>query len=170
MNNASVTGRDALGPVLSCAPEHVDRVVDTNLKGTLYCSQAVARWMIENKRGGSIVHISSVGAYAAQELASVYCATKAAQVALAQSMALEWAPYGIRVNCVAPGDIATETSADAVSDLESAGSSTRYLRATPLGRRGLPREIGGAVAYLVSDDASFITGATLRVDGGYLAY
>lgn len=170
VNNASVTGRAALASFTDCSPDHVDLIVDTNLKGTVYCSQAAARWMIAHKRRGSIVHVSSVGAFAAQELAAVYCATKAAQVSLAQSMALELAPYGIRVNSVAPGDIATETSADAVADLQRAGSSNRFLRVTPLGRRGLPEEVGDAVAYLVSDEASFITGETLRVDGGYLAY
>jgi len=103
VNNASITGRDAVQPLLSCSAELIDRIVRTNLQGTVYCSQAVARHMVSARRGGSIVHISSVAAYAAQEFASLYCATKAAQVSLAQSMALEWAAHGIHVNCVAPG-------------------------------------------------------------------
>jgi NAD(P)-dependent dehydrogenase (short-subunit alcohol dehydrogenase family) len=144
--------------------------VDVNLKGTFYCSQAAAKHMIAARRGGSIIHVSSVGAFAAQEFAALYCATKAAQVSLARSMALELAPHGIRVNAIAPGDILTEASEHVVSDLKTAGVSGRYRRTTPLGRRGTPEEIGRAVAFLASDEASFVTGTTLVVDGGYLAY
>ena len=170
VNNASVTGRDAVQPLLSCSVELIDRIVRTNLQGTIYCSQAVARHMADTRRGGNIVHISSVAAYAAQEFASLYCATKAAQVSLAQSMAIEWAAHGIRVNCIAPGDILTTTSEHAVQQVHDAGASGKYLRVTPLGRRGLPEEVARAVAFLASEDASFITGTTLIVDGGYLAY
>lgn len=170
VNNASVTGWAALSPFVHSSAELINRMVDTNLKGTIYCSQEVARHMIESKRGGSIVHVSSVGAYGAQENASIYCATKAAQVMLAKSMAIELAPYSIRVNCVAPGDIRTETSAEQAQDVVKSGASGRFLRFTPLGRRGAPEEIGRAIAFLASDDASFITGTTLLVDGGFLAY
>lgn len=170
VNNASLTGLPAVSGALEADREHVDAVVDVNLKGTFYCSQRAARQMVATGTRGSIVHISSVGGYTAQEHAALYCATKAAQISLAQSLALEFAPYGIRVNCVAPGDIRTEASADIVDELKGAGSSGRYLRATPLGRRGTPEEIGNAVAFLASEEASFITGATLLVDGGFLAY
>jgi NAD(P)-dependent dehydrogenase (short-subunit alcohol dehydrogenase family) len=85
-------------------------------------------------------------------------------------MALELAPYRIRVNSVAPGDIFTPANAAIVGDLSASGSSGRYLRSTPLGRRGTPEEIGHAVVFLASSEASFITGATLRVDGGLLSY
>jgi NAD(P)-dependent dehydrogenase (short-subunit alcohol dehydrogenase family) len=170
VNNASVTGATALAPFVDSSIELIDRVVDTNLKGTIYCSQAVARHMIHTKRTGSIIHVSSVGAYGAQENASLYCATKAAQVMLTQGMAIELAAHGIRVNCVAPGDIQTETSADAVAEIKQSGARGQYLRFTPLNRRGSPEEIGRAIAFLASDDASFITGTTLLVDGGFLAY
>jgi NAD(P)-dependent dehydrogenase (short-subunit alcohol dehydrogenase family) len=164
INNASVTGAAALGSFLDSTPELIDRVVDTNLKGTIYCSQAVARHMIQSKRRGSIIHVSSVGAYAAQENASVYCATKAAQVMLTQAMAIELGPHGIRVNCVAPGDIQTETSADATGEVKKSGASGRFLRFTPMDRRGSPEEVGRAIAFLASDDATFVTGTTLVVD------
>jgi len=170
VNNASVTGGSALAPFVDSSFELIDRVVDTNLKGTIYCSQAVARHMIHSKRAGSIIHVSSVGAYAAQENASLYCATKAAQVMLTQGMAIELAAYGIRVNCVAPGDIQTETSADVVAEIKQSGASGRFLRFNPIGRRGDPEEVGRAIAFLASDDASFVTGTTLLVDGGFLAY
>ncbi|MGH9397242.1 MAG: SDR family NAD(P)-dependent oxidoreductase [Terriglobia bacterium] len=170
VNNASVTGMSAIGPILECPPSKVDEIIDVNLKGTFYCSQAVAKRMIAAGRGGNIVHISSVGAYAAQELASLYCATKAGQVAFTRAMALELAPYQIRVNCIAPGDIGTEASSRTASHLKDSGASGRYMRITPLGRRGTPQDIGHAIAYIVSDDAGFITGATLVVDGGFLTY
>ena len=170
VNNASVTGRSALASFVASTPELIDGIVDTNLKGTVYCSQAVARHLIEAGHGGSIIHVSSVGAYAAQENASVYCATKAAQVMLTRAMAIELAPHGIRVNCVAPGDIRTETSAEAVREIHESGASGRFIRFTPMGRRGCPEEVGRAIAFLASEDASFITGTTLLVDGGFLAY
>jgi glucose 1-dehydrogenase len=111
-----------------------------------------------------------VGAYAAQEFASLYCATKSALVAFAQAMALELAPQRIRVNCVAPGDIRTGASHAIVEARPESGASSRWVRQTPLGFQGAPRDIGNAVAYLVSGEASFVTGTTLIVDGGFLAY
>jgi NAD(P)-dependent dehydrogenase (short-subunit alcohol dehydrogenase family) len=170
VNNASVTGRPALAPFVDSKSDFIDRIVDTNLKGTVYCSQAVARAMINGKNGGVIIHVSSVGAYSAQENASIYCATKAAQVMLTKAMAIELAPSGIRVNCVAPGDILTERSANAVDDVRNSGATGRFLRHTPSGRRGSPEDVGHAIAFLVSKEADFITGATLLVDGGFLAY
>ena len=170
VNNAAITGPAALAQFVSASQEHVQEILDVNVKGTIWCSQCAARHWIAEKKPGVIVHIASVGSFAAQELASVYCASKAAQSSLAQSMALELATHGIRVNAVAPGDILTERSADVVSDIKSMGSGGRYLRQTPLGRRGSPEDIGNAVVFLLSDQAAFITGETLRVDGGFLSY
>lgn len=170
VNNAAVTGPAAVAPFLECPESKLDEILDVNLKGAFHCAQAVARQMVRAGRGGAIVNISSVGAFAAQELASVYCASKAGLTALTRALALELAPHGIRVNAVAPGDIETQRSAAIVAELKAAGATGRYLRLTPLGRRGRPEEIGEAVAFLASDAASFITGTTLVVDGGFLCY
>lgn len=162
VNNAAITGHIALSPFLEATPEHIDLMFDVNLKGPIYCSQLAAREWVRQDRGGAIVHIASVGSFAAQMNASMYCATKAALSSLAKSMALELAPQGIRVNAVAPGDIRTVASKDMPPGA--------YTRRTPLGRQGRPEEIGEAVAFLLSDRASFITGETLIADGGFLTY
>jgi len=166
VNNAAVSGEAASGDFAFMPAEQMNKIIDTNLKGTIWCSQVVARALIDSKSPGCIVHIASVGAFAAQERAAVYCASKAAQVSLAQCMALELAPYGIRVNAIAPGDIRTRTSDKA----HPAGRVNRYSRITPLGRRGTPEDIANAVTFLFSPEASFITGTTLTVDGGFLSY
>ncbi len=162
VNNAAITGSIALSPFLEATPEHIDTMIDVNLKGAVFCSQLAARHWVAAGRPGAIVHIASVGSFAAQENASLYCATKAAVASLAQGMGLELAAHDIRVNAVAPGDIGTVASKDV--------SPARYGRPTPLGRKGKPEEIGEAVAFLLSDRASFITTETLVVDGGYLSY
>jgi NAD(P)-dependent dehydrogenase (short-subunit alcohol dehydrogenase family) len=170
VNSAGRTGMSAVAPFLDCTIERMDDILDTNLRGTIVISQLVAREMVRVGRGGSIVHVASVGALAAQEHASIYCATKAGLVALAKGMALELAPHGIRVNCVSPGDINTETSAAIVAELKEAGASGSYIRKTPLGRRGTPEEIAAAIVWLGSGEASFVTGTNLVVDGGFLVY
>jgi len=159
VNNAAITGAVALAPFLDASRGHIDEMLDVNLKGPVLCSQLAARYWKDRGEAGAIVHIASVGAYAAQKNSSIYCASKAALSMLAKAMALELAEHRIRVNAVAPGDIFTIASKDA--------SGPRF---TPLGRRGQPEEIGEAVAFLLSDRASFITGETLVVDGGYLSY
>lgn len=162
VNNAALTGKIALAPFLDASREHIDAMLDVNLKGPVLCSQLVAREWVRSGTPGAIVHIASVGSFAGQENASLYCASKAGLSSLAQGMGLELAAYGIRVNAVAPGDIGTSASRDVTPG--------RYSRVTPLGRKGRPEEIGEAVAFLLSDRASFITGETLVADGGFLSY
>ncbi len=168
VNNAAVTGARAVAPFLDLTDKFLDETVDVNLKGTFICSQEAARRMLG--RGGAIINISSVGAFAAQEGATAYCATKAGLVGLTRAMALELAPHGIRVNCVAPGDIQTETNENIVDDIKKRGIKGRYFRQIPLGRRGRPADIGPTIVFLASDDSAYIVGETIVVDGGFLTY
>src|SRR5262249_39487668 len=165
-----VSGAPVVQMFLDTADEHLGLVVGTNLRGVFVCSQESARAMVEQGRPGVIVHISSVGSFAGQEGATAYCATKAGLTGLTQAMALELAPHRIRVVAVAPGDIATEASANIRAEVRESGASGAYLRQTPLGRQGTSAEIGDVVAFVASDAASFITGTTVLVDGGFLAY
>ena len=168
VNNAAMTGSRVSEHFLDVTDELLNRTIDVNLKGTFIVSQEVARAMAG--RGGSIIHISSVGAYAAQEGASVYCATKSALIGLTKTMALELAPHGIRVNAIAPGDIRTDTSANVVDEKKQRGFSGDYVRKIPLNRRGEASEIGPTAVFLASDDSTYITGETIVVDGGFLIY
>ena len=168
VNNAAVTGPRASAKFLEIGDDLLEKTIDVNIKGTFIISQEVARRMIGN--GGVIIHISSVGAFAAQEGAAAYCATKAALTGLTKAMALELAPHGIRVNGIAPGDILTETNANVQNEAKERGISGDFFRKIPLSRRGSPEDIGRVAAFLASDDASYITGETIVVDGGFLIY
>ena len=140
-----------------------DAVIDVNLKGSFLVAQAVARVM-KAHGGGSIVNMSSVnGTMAIPSIAS-YNASKGAVDQLTRVMALGLADHGIRVNAVGPGTIATELARAAVLDSEEA--KARILSRTPLRRLGEPAEVADAVAFLLSDAASYITGEIVYVDGG----
>ena len=140
-----------------------DLVMGVNLKGVYLCSkEALARM----GSGGSIVHISSAVALIGHRNRAAYTATKGAILALTRNMALDYAGKGIRVNCVCPGFARTGLTQGIFADPERLG---RIQSLHPLGRLGEPEEIGKAVRFLLSDDASFITGASLAVDGGLSA-
>ncbi len=171
VNNAALTGASAeVRPFLDETDEHWRKLIDVNLNGAFICTQEAAFQMVRQGGGGSIISISSVAQFAAQENATPYCAAKAGLDGLNKGAALELAAHNIRVNLVAPGDIYTEANADITEQVTSAGGTGRYFRHTPLGRRGKPSEIGAVVAFLASDEASFVTGATWLVDGGFLSY
>jgi NAD(P)-dependent dehydrogenase (short-subunit alcohol dehydrogenase family) len=138
-----------------------DRVVDTNLKGTFFVSQAVGRTMIA-RRKGVIINMVSELAFVALPEYSCYSATKAGIVMLTKALALEWAPYGIRVNAMAPA--AVETEANEVLATEE--GRCQALNRLPIGRCGTVEDMVGAVVYLASDAASYVLGTTLMVDGG----
>ena len=169
VNNAAITGLPAMQRFLDCSDKDWDLILNVNLKGAFICSQEAARYMVVQRRG-VILNISSVGAFAAQHMASAYCASKAGIEGLTKSMALELASYGIRVIGIAPGDVVVEKNQGIREEFQQMGVDPAYVRKTPLGRRGLPSEIGKAAVFLASDDASFVHGSTLIVDGGFLIY
>jgi NAD(P)-dependent dehydrogenase (short-subunit alcohol dehydrogenase family) len=151
-------------PSLDLTKDDWDAVLDTNLKVPFLCAQAAARAMGE--RGGSIVNISSQLGFEARPGRASYCVSKAGLNMLTRVLALEWAPRGIRVNAIAPAYIPTESS----DPYPSAPEREAELLATiPLGRVGRPEDVAGALLYLVSPSASWVTGHILVVDGGWLA-
>ena len=143
-----------------------DRTVAVNLSGTFYTVFGGAKRMIEFGRGGAIVAISSVSAHVGGRYQVHYTPTKAGQVSLMQSLAVSLAPHGIRCNSVLPGTIDTFLNSDFLADPVR---RRVYEQGIPLGRIGAPTDVAGAVAFLASDDAAYITGAEILVDGGALA-
>jgi 3-oxoacyl-[acyl-carrier protein] reductase len=142
------------------------QVLDLNLTGAFLCSQAAGRLMLE-RGGGSILNVASITAFAPFPRRLAYATSKAGLVMLTRVLASEWAP-SVRVNAIAPGFIRT----DLVEGLEREGrlDLSAVVNRTPQKRLASPEEIGRAAVFLCSDDAAFVTGETLVVDGGWLAY
>lgn len=143
--------------------EEYDRLFDVNTKGVFFLTQAVSKEMI-SEGSGSIVTVSSMWGIAGAAGEVAYSASKAAIIGMTKALAKELAPSGIRVNCVAPGVVDTEMNA--CYDEETMET---LAEKTPLGKIGTPEEIAKAIFFLVSENASFITGQTLTVDGGFLS-
>jgi NAD(P)-dependent dehydrogenase (short-subunit alcohol dehydrogenase family) len=163
VNNAGVI---RLQPFLDFAPEDWDLMMDVNVRAPMLLGQAVARAMIAQGGGGAIVNLSSVTAELGAATAAGYAASKGAMRQLTRVMALELIGHGIRVNAVGPGTIATDMAARAV--LDDPDTRRTVLSRTPIGRLGDPDEIAKAVSFLASDDASYVVGQTVYVDGGRL--
>jgi len=164
VNSAGVAGG---GPVHALALEEWNRVLDVNLKGTFLVCKHVLPHML-SQTSGSIINIASVEGIEGFEGGSVYNASKGGVVLLTRNMAIDYGRRGIRVNAVCPGFIQTPL-AESVFGGALAEHLERVIEATQLGRIGQPEEIAGAVLYLASDDASYVTGQSLVVDGGYTA-
>ena len=165
VNAAGVAGG---GPVHLLDAEEWDRVVDVNLKGTFLVAKHAAAAMVA-QRSGSIVNIASIEGLEGTEGGSAYNASKGGVVLLTKNMAIDYGRVGIRVNCICPGFIETPMMA---AVMENEGMKTyrdRWLEEHKLGRFGRPEEIAAAALFLASDDASFVTGHPLVVDGGFTA-
>jgi NAD(P)-dependent dehydrogenase (short-subunit alcohol dehydrogenase family) len=143
-----------------------DAAIATNLTAPMMLAQRVARRLIEAKQPGRIINMASIYAIVGSSIyrLSAYTAAKAGLANLTRQLAIEWAPYGILVNAIAPGWIPTEATEGGIAKPQN---RERMERATPLGRLGHPDEIRGAVIYLAGPAASYVTGAVLSVDGGY---
>lgn len=165
VNNAGIC---EFKPFLELTEEEWDKTIDINLKGYYLCAQAAAKEMAKQK-SGVIINIASV-AMGQQGVGfpgiSHYCASKGGIVALTEAMALELAPFNIRVNAISPGAIDTPMASSVKNDPAILQGT---LMKIPLRRMGKPEEIASAVKFLASDDSSYVTGATLIVDGGWLA-
>ena len=157
VNNAGVT-RDTL--IARMTDDDWQTVIDTNLRGTFNTSRAVSRKMLR-RRAGSIVNLSSVVGVHGNPGQANYAASKAGIIGLTKALARELGSRGVRVNAIAPGYIATE-----LTDVLPEEARGLILQNTPLGRLGEPEDVAGAVRFLCSDEAAFITGEVLLVDGG----
>ena len=157
VNNAGIAMDQLL---LRVKPEEVERTFSVNVAGAIYCAKAAIRPMMKAKTG-RIVNLSSVVAEAGNPGQVVYSASKAALLGLTKTLAREYASRGVTVNAVAPGFIETDMTANLPSEAQEG-----ILSQTPAGRVGRPEEIAAAVLFLASDEAAYITGQTLRVNGG----
>lgn len=161
----STPGVNVRKRIRDVSDEEFDRVIDTNLKGTFRLARAAARRMAE-QGGGSIIAFASIRAQTVEPGQGVYAATKAGIVQLLRAIAAEHGPQGVRANAIAPGVVETPLTAQIKSHPDWYEA---YARRSALRRWAQPSEIAGAVVYLASDAASFVTGACLFVDGGWTA-
>jgi 3-oxoacyl-[acyl-carrier protein] reductase len=148
--------------IVDTKEEDWDRVIDVNLKGCFLCSQAVAKKMIEQNKGGKIINISSVNAQLSESMAASYTASKGGMEAFSRTLATELAPFKINVNCIEPG--ATETDM-----LKEEGFDRKaFYKRIPWGEIATPDMIASAAVFLASDDSYYMTGSVIVVDGGFV--
>ena len=163
INNAGMA-RKAL--FLETEPESWDRIIAVNLRGMYLVARAVARAMVADGGGGVIVNMASTNALGGEADFTAYNVSKGGVLQLTRSMAVELGAHGIRVNCLCPGFVDTPLNRELASEQEFQAYEREHI---PLGRRGSPEEVAAAYAFLASDDASFVHGAALVVDGGQTA-
>lgn len=161
INNAGVGAQKHF---LETPTEMLDDMLNVNIKGTFLCAQATARAMVK-LGGGAIVNVSSHSGLLGSRGRSAYAASKGGIIAMTRVMAVDLSEHGIRVNAIAPGPIDTPRIRVAHNEERHAA----WLRAVPLSRIGNPEEVAAVAAFLASDDASYVTGQTIAVDGGFSA-
>jgi len=161
VNNAGI---ETIVPFLELTDEQWTRLVDTNLRGAWLCSQVYCRRAVAGRRPGNIVNIGSIQAAKVLPGRTHYAPTKLGLEALTRNLSAEMTPHGIRVNCIHPGLIETDMTAWVMKDPVLLPG---VLAQISLGRAGQPREIGTVAAFFASDDASYLTGQSIFVDGGW---
>jgi len=161
VNNAGI---ETIVPFLELTDEQWTRLLDVNLRGAWLCSQVFCRRVVAEQRPAAIVHIGSIQAGKVLPGRTHYAPAKLALDALTKNMSAEMTPYGIRVNCIHPGLVDTPMTAWIMKDAEV---MPKILGQISLGRAGQPREIGAVAAFLASADASYLTGQSIYVDGGW---
>ena len=164
INNAGVMLRK---PALDVTPAEWENVIGTDLSGTFFMSQQMGRHLIERRQPGSIISIASTHGVVALAGRSAYGISKAAVIHMTKMLAIEWAEHGIRVNAVAPGTVLTPSRAALPQE---PGHRETMRSRIPLRRECTPDEVAGAVSYLASPQAAYITGQTILLDGGLTSY
>ena len=157
-------GTTTLKPAEEFTAEDYDGIMATNLRSVFFACTAVGRHMLE-RGSGSIVNIGSLASYRGWPRSALYAISKAAVVNLTETLAAEWAKRGVRVNAIAPGFVMTDLNRDKMPPERKALALAR----TPMGRFGETEDMVGAAVFLASDAAAYVTGETIRVDGGFLA-
>lgn len=163
-NNAAVFWSDKDGPVTDISEDMWDKITGINLKGTYLCCKYAIPEIIKSG-GGSVINVSSSAGLIGIPKCDAYTAAKGAVISLTRSMGVEYAPYNIRVNCIAP--VAIKTDMVIESNLKDPNfDEKKFLNTTPIRRWGLPEEIAKVALFLASDDSAYIVGAVLVADGG----
>lgn len=167
VNNAGI---DHTGPMLDVPAEEIRATFDTNTFAAIECLQAAGRAMRDTGRGGAIINVTSRLAHIGVPTMGIYSASKGAIRSLTTAAAVELAPLNIRVNAVAPGMARTPLYEEWVAEQDDpAGTEAFVAGAIPLGRIATPQDVAGAVAYLASPEAAYLTGVQIPIDGGYMA-
>ncbi len=165
VNNAGIGGVD---PLIDYDPADFSNVIDVNLKGVFHCAQVASQAMVASGTKGSIVNIGSIAGASAFPNRIAYCASKSAVHQMTKVMALDLADHRIRVNCIAPGYIRTDLVQELIDDGKV--DVDKVENRIPLSEFGGGPDIAAAVAWVASNEARYVTGETIAVDGGWLAY